>query len=97
MWVHGDLASEVLSGLSFLLGSDDLGWLGGVLLSGLLGSEASCLCLSLEALAGELASAEGLGVWVELQHDSEILQWILLEGGVLVLSLLGTEVRLDLL
>jgi hypothetical protein len=45
VWVHGDLASEVLSSLSFLLGSDDLGWLDGALLSGLLGGETCSLCL----------------------------------------------------
>lgn len=88
--VHDDLAAEVL--LSVLLGAGDLGRLDSWLLGGGAGS--------LGVLDGEgalgLTSAVGLGVWVESEHDAEILERILLDWGILGLSSLGAEVGLDL-
>jgi hypothetical protein len=93
--IHSDLAAEVLAGLSFLLDADDLDLLGH-LLSGLLQGNLLRSLLVLEILASQLSASQCLGVRVQLQHDSEVAQRILLVWRVFHLASLRAEMRLDL-
>lgn len=50
----------------------------------------------LDSLLGtELDTSSTLGVWVELDESTEILQWVLLAGVSLLLLLNGAELALD--
>jgi len=95
--IHPDLSSEVLAGLAVLLLADDVLALLADELAGLLLGDTGFLLVDAQVLADELAAAQRLGVWVELDHEAEVAQRVLLVHDVLLLVLLGAKVRLDLL